>query len=63
MKKSNESFKELVKNIEVLQDDQQGKLKGGFSKSVTLSTAVSKATGNNCSCTNTVAHCGAVVAE
>ena len=29
--KNKKSFKELVKQMEVLQENQQGKLKGGFS--------------------------------
>lgn len=55
------SFKELAQQIESLQEDQQGKLQGGFAS---LSTASSESLyqtdtcTNNCQCTNTVSGCG-----
>ena len=54
---------ELALQIESLQEDQQGKLQGGFS---TFSMAFSADSGeitntctNNCPCLNSVAGCGA----
>ncbi len=49
-------FKNLVKKMEALQEDQQGKLRGGFSSfSGATSSSVSA---NNCNCTNNKAGCG-----
>ncbi len=44
--KTKKSFKELAKSIELLKEDQQGKLKGGFT---TVSTSMRDIqTSNNC---------------
>lgn len=53
------SFKSLVSKLDLLTEDQEGKLKGGFSSAFQLSTKQSSALGNNCKCTNTDSHCGA----
>ena len=57
------SFMELALQIETIQEDQQGKLQGGFT---TFSMAFEESFGdptnnctNNCTCTNSVAGCGA----
>ena len=54
---------ELALQIETIQEDQQGKLQGGFTTfsmafEDSLTDPTNKCT-NNCTCTNTVAGCGA----
>lgn len=59
------SFKELAQQIESIQEDQQGKLQGGFASlsmgyNESLAAADNNCT-NNCTCTNTVSGCGGQV--
>ena len=50
MKNSKKSFQELVSKMESLSENQEGKLKGGFTSAFQLSTMQSSALGNNCKC-------------
>ena len=53
------SFKELEKKLEKLTENQEGKLKGGFTSAFQLTIKQASALGNNCKCTNSDSHCGA----
>ena len=57
------SFMELALQIETIQEDQQGKLQGGFTSfSMAYEDSLGEPTNtctNNCQCTNKVAGCGA----
>ena len=54
---------ELALQIETIQEDQQGKLQGGFTSfSMAYEDSLGEPTNtctNNCQCTNKVAGCGA----
>lgn len=54
------TFKELVQQIEALQENQQGKLAGGFSilsVQIDISLYQTDNCTNNCSCTNQITNC------
>lgn len=56
--KKGKSFKELVENLEILQENEKGQLRGGFSSLPSLKT-VDPPTKNKDKCNNncTVNHC------
>lgn len=63
-KNQNKKFQDLAKKMQTLKETEKGQLKGGFSNANSFSAPLtSDYAGNNCSCTNTVAHCGAIVGQ
>lgn len=59
---TNKSFKELVENIEILQENETGQLKGGFSSLSVLTidpidTKNKDRCNNNCTTNNCVMSC------
>lgn len=51
------SFNDLVNTMEVLQENEKGKLKGGFTSAFTFEVEQSALLGNNCQCKNYHSSC------